>query len=137
MKKVTVDLNVLLDFLNKREGHQAAAAIVDLCVKNEIKGCICAHEFTTLSYFMTREHGDIQRVRYILTEILDIFSVIPVTEELLRDSLNSPFSDIEDAVIEVSSLKENVEYIITRNMSDFKSSRVKALTPPQFLQLLC
>lgn len=135
MKKVTVDLNVLLDFLNKRENHRQAALIVDLCVKKRVKGHLCAHEFTTLSYFLHKEHGNIQRVRYTLTSLLNIFTTIPVTEKILRDSLDSPISDFEDAVVEVSSLKKKVEYIITRDMSDFNSSRVKALTPSQFLQL--
>ncbi|UCH97408.1 MAG: PIN domain-containing protein [Candidatus Aminicenantes bacterium] len=134
MKKVTIDLNVLLDFLNKREDHRQAALIVDLCVKKRVKGYICAHEFTTLSYFLHKERGNIQRVRYALTSLLDIFTTIPVTEKILRDSLDSPINDFEDAVVEVSSMKKKVEYIITRDMSDFNSSRVKALTPSQFLQ---
>jgi len=133
MKKITVDLNVLLDFLNKRANHKEAAIIVDLCVKKRIKGYLCAHEFTTLSYFLTKNRN-VQLVKKILTELFDIFSTIPVTETILRDSLNSSITDFEDAVIEVSSMNENVEYIITRNMSDFKSSRIKALTPTEFLQ---
>lgn len=135
MKKVTVDLNVLLDFLNKRENHGQAALIVDLCVKKQVKGHLCAHEFTTLFYFLHKEHGNIQCVRYALASLLNIFTTIPVTEKILRDSLDSPVNDFENAVVEVSSMKKKVDYIITRDMSDFASSRVKALTPSQFLQL--
>ena len=135
MKKITVDLNVLLDFLNKRENHQEAARVVDLCVKKRIKGYLCAHEFTTLSYFLTKEYKDVQLVKKVLREMFDIFSTIPVTEKILKDALDSPIKDYEDAVIEVSSMNGNVEYIITRNMPDFKSSRVKALTPTEFLRL--
>ncbi|MCK4764917.1 MAG: PIN domain-containing protein [Candidatus Aminicenantes bacterium] len=136
MKKITVDINVLLDFLNKRKGHENAAIIVDLCVTKQIEGYLCAHEFTTLSYFLLKEYKDIQRVKLVLTELLDIFSTIPVTEKILRDSLFSAIQDFEDAVIEVSSLGENIEYIITGNISDFTPGRVKALSPAEFLQLL-
>lgn len=134
MNKVTLDLNILLDFLNKRANHQEAARIVDLCAQGQVHGYVCAHEFTTLSYFLDKEHGDIKRVRYILTELLDIFTTIPVTGEILKDSLNSPIGDFEDAVVEVSSMKEQVDCIVTRDMSDFRPSRVQALTPSQFLE---
>ena len=135
MKKVTIDLNVLLDFLNKRASHREAAIIVDLCIKKQIRGYICAHEFTTLSYFLLKEHKDSRKVRHVLTEILNIFFTIPVNDMILRESLNSPISDFEDAVIEVSSMKAKIDYIITRDMGDFKTSRVNALTPTEFLQL--
>ncbi len=135
MKKATLDLNVLLDFLNKRDSHREAAVIVDLCVRKKLKGYICAHEFTTLAYFLYKEHKEVGKVKHVLTGVLNIFSIIPVHDAILRDSLNSPIGDFEDAVIEVSSMTAKVDYIITRDMSDFKASRLKALTPTEFLQL--
>ncbi|HON14560.1 MAG TPA: hypothetical protein PK897_10585 [Treponema sp.] len=53
----------------------------------------------------------------------------------MRDSLLSPIDDYEDAVIEVSSMKSNIDYIISRNISDFKLSRIPVYTPEQFLLL--
>lgn len=94
-----------------------------------------AHEFTTLSYFLHKEHGNISCVRYALTSLLNIFTTIPVTEKILRDSLDSPINDFEDAVVEVSSMKKKVDFIITRDMSDFDLTRIKTLTPSQFLRL--
>lgn len=134
MKKISVDLNVLLDFLNKRECHLEAAKVIDLCVKKEIKGYLCAHEMTTLAYFLVKEHKDGMKVRQVLTTCMDIFTMLPVDEDILRGALDSPVSDFEDAVIEVSSMKEGVDYIITCNITDFKSSRVKAVLPGDFLR---
>jgi predicted nucleic acid-binding protein len=136
MKRVTLDLNVLLDFLNKRASHQEAAVIVDLCVRKKLKGYLCAHEFTTLAYFLHKEHKEAGKIKHVLTWILEVFSILPVHDAILRESLNSPIKDFEDAVIEVSSMTNKVDYIITRNMGDFKASRVKSLTPAEFLQLV-
>ena len=36
MKKIVIDLNVLMDFLFKREEHVSAAKIIDLCVLKRI-----------------------------------------------------------------------------------------------------
>ena len=135
MKKILIDLNIILDFLNKRNFHQEAAQLINMCVENKLSGYICAHEVTTLSYFLLKEQKDKTKVINTITALLDIFHVIPIDESILRDSLISPITDYEDAVIEVSSMKANIDYIITRNISDFKSSRIPTYTPEQFFIL--
>ncbi|MCD1655943.1 PIN domain-containing protein [Treponema zuelzerae] len=135
MKKILIDLNIILDFLNKRNFHVEAAQVINMCVEKKISGYICAHEVTTLSYFLLKDQKDKTKVINTITALLDIFNIIPIDETILRDSLISPISDYEDAVIEVSSMKSNIDYIISRNISDFKSSRIPTYTPEQFLIL--
>lgn len=135
MKKILIDLNIILDFLNKRNFHKEAAQLINMCVEKKLDGYLCAHEITTLSYFLLKEQKDKTKVINTLTALLDIFSIIPINESILRDSLISPISDYEDAVIEVSSMKNNLDYVITRNISDFKLSRIPSLTPEQFFLL--
>ncbi|MDI3548600.1 MAG: hypothetical protein PWR10_2252 [Halanaerobiales bacterium] len=135
MKKVTIDLNIILDFLNKRGNHAQAAKIFSLCTNGVIEGYICAHEVTTLAYFLMKNHNDTTKVKYVLGELLDLFHTIPITENILRGALNSKIKDYEDAVIEISSLKIGIDYIITRNLDDFKHSNVKPLSPSEFLTL--
>jgi len=135
MKKILIDLNIILDFLNKRNYHQEAAQLINMCVEKKLSGYICAHEVTTLSYFLLKEQKDKTKVINTITALLDIFHVIPIDESILRDSLISPITDYEDAVIEVSSMKTNIDYIISRNISDFKSSRIPTYTPEQFFIL--
>ena len=135
MKKILIDLNIILDFLNKRNFHQEAAQLINMCVEKKLSGYICAHEVTTLSYFLLKEQKDKTKVINTITALLDIFNVIPIDESILRDSLISPIADYEDAVIEVSSMKANIDYIISRNISDFKSSRIPTYTPEQFFIL--
>ena len=135
MKKILIDLNIILDFLNKRNFHHEAAQLIDMCVEKKLAGYLCAHEITTLSYFLLKEQKEKTKVINTITALLDIFDIISIDESILRDSLISPISDYEDAVIEVSSMKINLDYIITRNISDFKFSRIPAFTPEQFFLL--
>lgn len=135
MKKILIDLNIILDFLNKRNFHQEAAQLINMCVERKLSGYICAHEVTTLSYFLLKEKKDKTKVINTITSLLDIFYIIPIDESILRDSLISPISDYEDAVIEVSSIKTNIDCIISRNISDFKSARIPTYTPEQFFLL--
>lgn len=133
MKKVLIDLNVLLDFLNKRESHEYAAEVVDLCVTKKIRGYVCAHEITTLAYFLLKEYSNREKVRFVLNELLNIFTILPVAVAVLRNALNSRIDDYEDAVIEECGITEKVDVIITRDLSDFTKSRVPAQSPGEFL----
>jgi predicted nucleic acid-binding protein len=44
-------------------------------------------------------------------------------------------SDYEDAVIEISAKEKNIDYIITRNIKDFKKSQIKYLLPEEYLAI--
>lgn len=132
MKKVLIDLNIILDFLNKRNFHQEAARLINMCAENVLTGYICAHEVTTLSYFLFKEQKDKNKVVTTISTLFDIFQIIPIDETILRASLLSPITDYQDAVIEVSAVKFNIDYILSRNISDFKLSRIPTYTPEQF-----
>lgn len=132
MKKVLIDLNIILDFLNKRNFHEEAANIINMCVEKKLYGFIAAHEITTLSYFLLKEKKDKNKAADIISALLDMFNIIPIDEKILREALFSPVKDYEDAVIEVSSVKNSIDYIISRNLGDFKSARVQVCTPEQF-----
>ena len=132
MKKVLIDLNIILDFLNKRNFHEEAANIINMCVEKKLFGFIAAHEITTLSYFLLKEKKDKNKAADIISALLDMFNIIPIDEKILREALFSPVKDYEDAVIEVSAVKNSIDYIISRNLGDFKSARVQVFTPEQF-----
>ena len=82
-----------------------------------------------------KNHNDSSKVKYVLGELFDLFHIIPVTEDILRKALNSQINNYEDAIIEISSLKNEVNCIITRNLSNFKNSNIKALSASEFLTL--
>ena len=64
------------------------------------------------------------------------FKVIEINENLLGKALSSEIDDFEDAVIEVSSKEKNAEYILTRNIKDFKKSIINAITPEELLTIM-
>ena len=133
MKNIVIDINIVMDFLFKREGHEKVAEIFKICSKGEIKGYVCAHEITTLFYFLNKSVNDKIKIKKSLSGIMKRFKVIEINEELLHEALNSGIDDFEDAVIEVSANGKNADYILTRNIKDFKKSIVHAITPEEFL----
>jgi predicted nucleic acid-binding protein len=136
MKKVLIDLNIIIDFLNKRDDHEAALAVYDKCVKKEVKGYISSHEITTLSYFLEREKYEKIKRNKIISNLLDNLSVLTAHEEILRKSLLSELEDYEDAVIDELAINEGVDYIVTRNLNDFKKSRNRIYTAREILDVV-
>ncbi|MGM0411443.1 MAG: PIN domain-containing protein [Bacillota bacterium] len=135
MKKITIDLNVILDFLNKRNKHIQAAKIMEYCHDNQVQGYICAHEITTLAYFLMKNYNNSDKVKSVINEFLDLFKIIPVSETTLRRALNSKINDYEDAVIDISSQENEIDFIVTRNLEDFKESNIKTVTPSEFIAI--
>jgi predicted nucleic acid-binding protein len=136
MKKIVIDVNIFMDFLFKREGHEKVAEIFKQCIKGSVKGFSCAHEMTTLNYFLNKTNKGKIKIKKTISGIMKRFKVIAVTEEILSKALSSEIDDFEDAVIEVSSKESDAEYILTRNTKDFKKSMVKPITPDELLAIL-
>jgi predicted nucleic acid-binding protein len=125
-----------MDFLFRREGHKKVAEIFEQCIKGNVTGFSCAHEITTLNYFLSKSNKDKIKIRKVISEIMKRFKVIATDEEILTKALYSDIDDFEDAVIEISSKENDAEYILTRNTKDFKKSIVKAITPEELLVIL-
>lgn len=136
MKKVLIDLNIIIDFLNKRDDHEAALAVYDKCVKKEIQGYVSSHEITTLSYFLEKEKYERVKRNKIISNLLDNLSVLTAHEEILRKSLISELEDYEDAVIDELASNEGIDYIVTRNLKDFKKSRNRIYTAREILDVV-
>ena len=133
MKTILVDLNIILYALNKDLFFEESAHLINLCEERKIKGHVCAHEITTLSYFLNKKSKNTRKNNLIISNILDIFFVLNVNKEILKEALLSEIDDYEDAVIDVSAMKNKLDFIITQNIKDFKKSKTRALTPGEFL----
>jgi len=136
MRKVLIDLNIVLDMLTMRKEHKAAAAVFDKCVKRKIKGYICSHEITTLSYFLEREKYELKKRNKIINMLLDNLSVLTAHEKILRDALHSEIGDYEDAVIDELTHNEEIDFIITRDLKDFKKSKNSIYTAIEAIEII-
>ena len=133
MKKIVVDLEVVLDVLGKRPGHEEAVRLLDLCVTRKVKGYLCASDVTALAQILFKKLKRGPKARSVLTDVLDVFSTVPATESMVRDTLDSELSDYWNALIEVSALKQSVDCIVTGAPTEFQNARIAVLTPAQFL----
>ena len=127
--KVLLDTNVILDVWLAREPFwKDSAAILAKSERNEIEGWICPTTITTLHYLGKKVLGE-EKTRALLNQLISICKVGKLSVQTLKTALDSEISDFEDAVIEAVSIENNIELIATRNIKDFKRSKVQAMEP--------
>ncbi|MDR0568446.1 MAG: hypothetical protein LBG87_04505 [Spirochaetaceae bacterium] len=91
MKNVVIDINIFMDFLFKRQGHENVMEIFKFHIKGNIKGFICAHEITTLCYFLDKAEKDKIKTKKVISRLMKQFNVIEINETVLNKALNSKY----------------------------------------------
>ena len=134
--RVLVDVNVILDVVAKREPHYAASARVWAAIEvGRAKGIIAAHGVTTLYYLISRQLGP-KSANVIIGELLSVFEVATVDGGVLVAALALGWPDFEDAVQMTAAASAGADYLVTRNVRDFKSGVVSVVTPDAFSALV-
>ncbi|MEA5079033.1 MAG: PIN domain-containing protein [Anaerolineaceae bacterium] len=130
---VLVDLNILLDVLQKREPfYNASAQVLALIETRLVTGYIASHSLPTLFYLIRKERG-VSEARAVLTNVLQILKVAPVDQTTIEQALNLDYPDFEDAVQMMAAVQQKVEAVITRNGQDFKPALLPVIQPVDFL----
>lgn len=134
--KVLFDTNIILDVLLDREPFSDAAAfLMSLVEQSEIIGFICATTVTTIHYLATKALGPQAASRHIQT-LLALFVIAPVNRVVLEGATASKFKDFEDAVLHEAAIHAGAEYIVTRNIIDFKKSKLPIFNPTDLINTL-
>jgi predicted nucleic acid-binding protein len=129
--RVLLDTNVVLDVWLAREPFwRDSAALLAKAERKEIEGWICPTTITTLHYLGKKVLGE-QQTRSLLDQLITICKVGKMSRQTIKVALESEISDFEDAVIEAVSIGSDIELIATRNIGDFKKSRIQAKEPSQ------
>ena len=128
-----LDLNVLLDVLQKREAHYpASAAVLERALQGEAQAAISAHAVTTIHYLVGR-YADRASADRALSWLLNHLHVCVVGRDELKQARALGWPDFEDAVVAAVAEGAGCTCIVTRNVKDFGDSSIPAWTPEEFL----
>ena len=132
--KVLIDTNVIIDFLLKREPfYKASKEVLMKCTHENVEGFIAMHSVSNLWNILRNESKENRRkCLRIICLALTVCSANHT--EVYNAVKNEKFNDFEDCLQEACAYQNKMDYIITRNVKDFKNSRVKALTPKDFIK---
>ena len=135
MKKlrVMVDINVILDVLENRNGWVMDAAKTCAICGGGMRaiGFVPPHAVTTI-YYIVRKRGGKALADKAIDWLLTLFKVADCGTDEFKAARASGIDDYEDAVVVASAQKTGCDCIVTRNTVHFKDSSVPVMTPADF-----
>ena len=135
--KVLVDTNVLLDFLCKRIPFCADAESVFMAgLKHKIELYICGISFVNAIYTARKYGVDKSACINSLKGLLTFCEVSDISKDIIQNSLNSNWKDLEDAVQYYSGLSSGIDCVVTRDSKGFLLSGVCVYTPRELLDAI-
>lgn len=134
--KIMIDLNVILDVLQKRHPfYDTSAALLAAAEIGDVDGYISAHSVTTLFYLIQKGSSS-SEARAAITNLLQFLKIGPVDQSTIEQALNLDYADFEDAVQMMSAVQCRADYLITRNTKDYQPSLLPVIQPVDFLGTL-
>jgi predicted nucleic acid-binding protein len=130
---VLIDINILLDVLQKREQfYDASARLLAAVEVGKVRGMVAAHTITTLFYLIRKDKSSAE-ARAAITNLLQFIEIAPIDQSTIEQALALDYRDFEDAVQMISAVQCKVDYLITRNEIDYQPPLLPILQPVDFL----
>jgi predicted nucleic acid-binding protein len=137
MNRVLIDTDVILDFFfDRKPFSDNAAKVLALCESKVITGHITSVIISNV-YYLLRQTAKHENVVDKLKKLISITEILTTDKETIKQALNSPFKDFEDALQNFSAeMNGNIDVIITRNIKDYKNSALGVMTPENYLKII-
>ena len=132
MKRILIDTNIVIDLLAKREQfYQEAAKLFSLADKTKVRLFVSALSFANVNYVLLKQRKP-EETKQILRKLKLIVGILDLEEKIINLALNdNDFNDFEDALQYFSATENNIEIIVTRNIKDFRNSKLLVMTAEQ------
>jgi len=133
--KVLLDTNIIIDVLEQRKPFfKDSYKLIQLGLQGKLETVISAGAVTDVYYVISRSIRDANKAKEKIIALTTLISICDTTTGDINTALTLNISDFEDAVVTAIAKRERVDYIITRNETDFTDSFVPAINPNQFLR---
>jgi predicted nucleic acid-binding protein len=135
MKKVFVDTNIIIDLIADRKPFSKFAIdIFSKAEENKLKLFTSSHTIATTHYLL-KKHVAEKELREILYNLLNYLHIISVDGDIIKKGLKSKHKDFEDAIQMICAYSiEKMDFIVTRNIKDFRDSEIAVLTPDELVK---
>lgn len=134
MKKLFVDTNIVIDLLAQRAPfYEFAAKLFSLADRKKVQVMVSSLTFANTNYILSKLNSPII-AREVLSKFKVLVNVVELNDKIIDLALNDKsFADFEDGLQYYSAIEKDAEIIITRNLKDFKNSKIPVLTAQTYL----
>lgn len=134
--RILVDTNICLDILQKRTNlFESSKSALLLASEKNFKLYITTATVMDIMYITRKFFESSSQQKKIIQQFISSFKLLKISKQNICKAFTGPTKDFEDAV-QINCAKSNLlNLILTRNITDFIKSPVKALTPENFLEM--
>ncbi|TXD49492.1 MULTISPECIES: type II toxin-antitoxin system VapC family toxin [unclassified Polaribacter] len=134
--KLFIDSDVVIDFFTDREPHvNPASELFELNEKGNVVLYISAVSINNIYYIVRRYLGHTKTLE-VLETLAEMTEITGTTKKEIVQALKNNFKDFEDSIQYSSALTiKDLDAIITRNIKDYKNSKIAVMTPLNFLKM--
>lgn len=134
--KILIDTNVIIDALTSREPFREDAEQIFILSANRAEDMYITASSATNIYYLVRKYlHSTEQAKSVMTKLYELFYILDVTSNDCQDALVSGVNDYEDAVVSCCAFRNHIDYIVTRNIKDYRESKVRAILPEQFINM--
>jgi len=135
--EVLVDTDIVIDFLTKREPFaQEAAQLFNLADHKKVQLYISSLCLNNIYYLLRKVIGH-KKTLLLLQQLVEIAEILAVDKQVVINALKSGFNDFEDALQNFTAIENgNIDIIVTRNLKDYKQSKLNVMTARSFNELV-
>ncbi|HET8860458.1 PIN domain-containing protein [Marivirga sp.] len=134
--KVFIDSDVVIDFFTDREPHaNPATELFELNENGNIVLFLSAVSINN-TYYIVRKFLGHKKSLEVVESLTEMTEIIETSKEEIIQALKNDFKDFEDSIQYSSALTiKGLDAIITRNIKDYKNSKIAVMTPLNFLNM--
>jgi len=115
--------------------HTNAERLIELCICGHVQGFLASHTILNVFYIIRKDYS-IEKRKEICLMLCKKFNIIDINRTMIVESLqNNDWDDLEDGLQMHCAMVEGLDYIITRDINGFKSSKIQVLSPEVFLNI--
>ena len=135
--RVLIDTCIIVDALQCREPFfDDAQNILIGNANGEFTGIITAKSVLDIYYIIHRYNHDNIKTKKAVLKLISLLTVCDTTREDIENAILSEMNDYEDAVMAATAMRIHADAIVTRNIKDYKLSRVRVMEPYELLNEL-
>ena len=136
MKKIFLDTNILMDFIEGRHGANDAGEVLRYANAGKIDVAASSLTYTTIAYIVGKKHSQ-QEVCQTLDSLSTIVSILDLDAQSIQVAIKKPCRDFEDMVQYQCAIANRYDAIITNNKKDFiEFCKLPLYTAAEFLSEL-
>ena len=136
MIRAFVDCDIIIDLLTRREPHFTDSALIfQRAFEGKLTLLTSPLAIANVHYIIRKMKGE-HSSRNAINKLLKVITITDMNQSTVFNALKSDMKDFEDALQSSSAATLPCDFIITRNIKDYKKSNLEAKKPIEALQLL-